>query len=829
MMRRVLATLLAVCLLAAMLPVAAIAEEDTELFFTKNEDIQVKDDADKSEIDHLKDLGAALTEALGNKDWNALADAVKLSGDWRNDLINLAESQLGYREDKDGMTIYTQWAGKKEAADWSAMFISWIAEKAGLSTRHFPQADDVKTLRARMGDLHAVKDITRANYPTYGDLAIIEKDGKTLIGVVVYVSNGYASVIHGGDGRVTKETYQVDGREFRKYIDLNELMQRAGIEVGKGGVVPEIPEGGIAGWTNANAVYLRSEPTTACKSLTTVKKSGTALLVTGAAMQEDGYIWYAVEYKQYKGYIRGDLINLDKAALPTPTPTPAPAPEVTDQPACSICSVNSMGLALPVDCCYDHLSSMPLSDAGRFIAQLLKDDPSTFVLFLSCVSAHVYAGDDAILCLGNPCGVAAWSLPGPAHLDNCPWHLDGLNAQERVVNLEIREARTGQELMLYHEIYGARSYQWFEVAYKDGQTSDVDGVLIPAANSASLIAKAGESLIPDNANPGDYYSYYSIATILIMGTEIQIRSRETVVALNDAPVAASALLGEEINFTYVFDGADAYQWYIQKGETLEQIEGETASTLTFKATLEDNDAIYYAVALAANQKELGRSGKFSYHVELLMETPDATACENSVLCKYFLELTQMTREERYVVLTETWYTPEGETTGVSDQMDMLVSYILLHWHACHQSDYPDLLCTCGPSEEGYLVKHPYLVEHEDTCSWYIAPTTDENGKETIVTRPDQPEFDKWVLTASPQMRARAALVPSLDHVVLEKNAQNPSTYDVYIVRYADPVGTVNPDGFLTYKGLTIAWINFSSGQVFSINALPADAPALASF
>ena len=104
-------------LLMAMIPMGALAED--ELFFSPNDPVQERDenDEEKSELDKLKDMNAAIMEALGKKDWEALAKKVSLTGDWRTDLVKLAESQLGYQEEKDGMTLYTRWAGLEKEAE----------------------------------------------------------------------------------------------------------------------------------------------------------------------------------------------------------------------------------------------------------------------------------------------------------------------------------------------------------------------------------------------------------------------------------------------------------------------------------------------------------------------------------------------------------------------------------------------------------------------------------------------------------------------------------------------------------------------------------------
>ncbi len=850
MKRKVLAFLLAVC----MLPVtslAAFAEADGELVF-KPDTPTLDRDEEKSEFDSLKDLTSSLVESLGNKQWETLADEVRLSGNWRNDLMELAKSQVGYAEEKSGMTYYTRWAGIEEPVDWSAIFVAWAADYIGLDEKKFPQAFEVDELIEKMSKVNAYKRISRANYPNYGDIAVLElkdEQGKEykLAGIIVHISDDDASIVHGdSDGRVVRRTYRVNGAEFKRYIDLNVLMARAGIDTGKGGEVPQIPEGGIAGWTTATAVYIRKEPTIASKALANVAKAKTALLVTGAQKQSDGYIWYAVEYNNIKGYIRGDLMDIDTAALPTPTPVPTPVPEVTPIPGCAICRKASMGIAMPEDCCYEQLTAMSQSQLAVFMADLMKDDPTSFVLYLSCVSAHVAQGAADVLCLGEDCGAAAWSKPSPEHAADCPWHKDGLSAQERVINIEIREARKGQELMISHEVYGASAYQWYEI--KAVTTTDEYGgsnvteteTALEGENAASLIVTA-----KSEANTA--YSYYCEATVYIGNAPFVIRSKTTAVAVDAIPAVASALLGEEVNFTYTFDGAASYQWYIveetETGKTDAPIEGETAARLTFRATRANSGKLYFAKAFNANGGEIGASGYFCYKVVEFITPPNAFVCdEEHQLCRYVEELAQMTREERYIAMTQTWFTEtvEGETVTPNN---CLAEYVYFHWLYCHSgidlglgeplaesTVYPHLLCSCDfvddnfvQSKEGFQWAHPYDEQHHADCAWYITP-----GQEAINTteRVDQEEFDKWCETATEKMILRAMTVPTLDHAVLEQNEDG--TYAVYIARYEAAVGRVDNQGYLHYgePSLVIAWINFTTGKLYPMSALPENAPAL---
>ncbi len=688
MKQRVLSCLMALCLLlTAVAPGLVVwAEENNALEFPEIElELSTKPEEPRSdeedELGQINSGNAAAMESLGKTDWQARADKVVRTGDWREDLVHLAESQVGYQEDSHGHTIY---GGDDEEdaqpADWTSLFINWLADQADLTSRQFPRGESYKDLRKKMDRAGALKKISRANYPVSGDIAFIENGDQKLVAVIVYVANGYATVIHGDDqGRVTRVTYQVDTSAFRYYADMNVLMEHAGIETGKGGKVPQIPEGGVAAWTNTKAVYLRKEPTTASKSLTTVKKAGTAVLVTSAALQEDGYIWYGVSYKNYEGYIRGDLLRLDMAAIPTgpaatTPPAATPAPEVI--PGCSICVAAAGGVALPVDCCYAHLAAMDRGEQVRFMASLRMEDPATFQLYVACHAAHTAGGEAGLVCLGDACGESAWMVPGAAHAENCPWHLVGGLAQERVVNVEIREGLAGQQITILYEIAGATAYQWHEVRSvlnADGSVTETDSVLEGQTAHFLTVTARDEQDVS--------YSYYCVATIEADGALLQVTGKTTVITLADAPVVASAVLGEEINFTYVNESAAAYQWYVQKDANAVPVAitadhaaytGAAGEVLTFHATAENSGALYSCTALDAAGAVVGTSGYYAYAIPAEMylekdvlgfgtklEVRDSSGFEPAGCTFQWYQLVLTEDGEQYVVL-------EGQTASVLD-------------------------------------------------------------------------------------------------------------------------------------------------------------------
>ncbi len=118
--------------------------------------------------------------------WARSVSGVALSGDWAEDLVAIAESQLGYRESEKnyqvaddsvtikGYTRYGAWYGDPYG-DWSGMFAAFCLNYAGIPQSAVPQESDcarwVQTL-SRHGLYHA------SDYePVRGDLVFFDRDG----------------------------------------------------------------------------------------------------------------------------------------------------------------------------------------------------------------------------------------------------------------------------------------------------------------------------------------------------------------------------------------------------------------------------------------------------------------------------------------------------------------------------------------------------------------------------------------------------------------------------------------------------------------------------
>ena len=162
--------------------------------------------------------------------------AVKLTGDQRTDIVNIARSQIGYQEGNSsnqlggeimGSTNFTEfgyWYGAQDM--WCAMFVSWCANLAGVSQSVIPShaftPNGLKHFRDRDQD-YSPAQIQAGEYtPRAGDL-IYFKNGRNAnrtnhVGLVTGYSNGRIYTIEGNvgssayvtnDGMVAEKSYPI--------------------------------------------------------------------------------------------------------------------------------------------------------------------------------------------------------------------------------------------------------------------------------------------------------------------------------------------------------------------------------------------------------------------------------------------------------------------------------------------------------------------------------------------------------------------------------------------------------------------------------------------
>ena len=121
------------------------------------------------------------------EEWQAAnADAV-ISGDWAEDLLSVAKTQLGYEQseknfeldDADGVTLryysrYGQSYGNPYG-EWDVMFLSYCLKYAGIPQSAIPQEASVLALRSSMSDMEWLLDGEDGSSADVGDIVIYNK------------------------------------------------------------------------------------------------------------------------------------------------------------------------------------------------------------------------------------------------------------------------------------------------------------------------------------------------------------------------------------------------------------------------------------------------------------------------------------------------------------------------------------------------------------------------------------------------------------------------------------------------------------------------------
>lgn len=166
-------------------------------------------------------------------DWETTFADVELSGVWAEDLLAIAESQLGYQESTrnfivlddgettKGYTRYGAWYGDPYG-DWCAMFVSFCLHYAQVPEEAMPQhhncAQWIEVLSDAYYDLYAASGTYT---PAPGDLIFFDWDGDQSADHVGLVQEGTGetiTTIEGNSGnRVKANTYAPDDRTILGY------------------------------------------------------------------------------------------------------------------------------------------------------------------------------------------------------------------------------------------------------------------------------------------------------------------------------------------------------------------------------------------------------------------------------------------------------------------------------------------------------------------------------------------------------------------------------------------------------------------------------------
>lgn len=153
----------------------------------------------------------SLSTAMATTAFAAYENTYKNTGNQRNDIVQVAKTQLGYTEKSNNATKYGTWYGKPNQP-WCAMFVSWCARQAGIPTSILKNS-------ACAGAGSSYFNIPYYNGSSYtpkpGDLFFTKS--WTHVGIVYYVEGNYFYTIEGNSNSTgSAEGYCVCSN--RRYI-----------------------------------------------------------------------------------------------------------------------------------------------------------------------------------------------------------------------------------------------------------------------------------------------------------------------------------------------------------------------------------------------------------------------------------------------------------------------------------------------------------------------------------------------------------------------------------------------------------------------------------
>ena len=234
------------------------SEEKTEAIGEKTDKSEedVKNEQRKADTDKIDDEEEKLPEKPDSDPsadletpeiWEKAFEKLKLTGEWAEDLIAVAETQFGYAEselnfdavlnkEKDGYVLkgwtrYGAWYGIPYG-DWCAMFVSFCLHYAGISDKEYPYDCGTTTWVRNLEDRGLFSAASEYS-PMPGDLVFFdwEQDGLTdHVGLVygVDAKDNYLLTIEGNHTR-TVQTFeyaltdpQIMGYGILKYVEMPE-------------------------------------------------------------------------------------------------------------------------------------------------------------------------------------------------------------------------------------------------------------------------------------------------------------------------------------------------------------------------------------------------------------------------------------------------------------------------------------------------------------------------------------------------------------------------------------------------------------------------------
>ncbi|MBE5803140.1 MAG: CHAP domain-containing protein [Clostridiales bacterium] len=177
------------------------------------------------------------------EDWDASVSGVRLTGDWREDLVAVARTQIGVAEstrnfiineqgEVAGYTRYGHWYGANYS-EWCAMFVSFCLHYAKIPAAAFPQEAGCSTWQRQLSAMGIYEADTQQYVPERGDLVFFSTEGSAApehVGIVTRVTEDSISTIEGNrNHQVQERSYKRADPDIAGYASMRRAMDRAGI------------------------------------------------------------------------------------------------------------------------------------------------------------------------------------------------------------------------------------------------------------------------------------------------------------------------------------------------------------------------------------------------------------------------------------------------------------------------------------------------------------------------------------------------------------------------------------------------------------------------
>lgn len=157
------------------------------------------------------------------KEWEATVP--KKTGKYAKDIVKVAASQVGYKEQEDGVTRYGSWYGSP-SSNWNVTFVSFCMHYSGISKKQIPAGSGCSAWQAKLSKAGLIKKGLK-KLPKKGDILLVDNnnDGKCdRAGIIVDVSNGNIATVEGDvKGKVDAVNYSVKSDAVYGYVSVNAL------------------------------------------------------------------------------------------------------------------------------------------------------------------------------------------------------------------------------------------------------------------------------------------------------------------------------------------------------------------------------------------------------------------------------------------------------------------------------------------------------------------------------------------------------------------------------------------------------------------------------